>query len=166
VNSPEVQGFVNNWPPGPSASPPNYYVLDNLPLASLPSSTLPAGYTLTLALAFDGAAVSGVTYTVTGGGSTNSVPETLTSAPINEPAGDLSPIVAFEVDIVGPGGGTGTIFSSGAGTITYAAATALTALAAPPPSAVSGPAGPASTPTASTARCLRPPAPPSRRPSA
>jgi hypothetical protein len=40
--------------------------------------------------------------------------------------------VAFEVDIVGPGGGTGTIFSSGAGTITYAATTALTGLAAPP----------------------------------
>jgi hypothetical protein len=132
VNSPEVQGFVNNWPPTPSANPANYYVLNNLPLASLPSSTLPAGYILTLALAFAGATVSGVTYTVTGNGSTNSAPQTLTSAPVNEPAGDLSPIVAFEVDIVGPGGGTGTIFSSGAGTITYAATTALTGLAAPP----------------------------------
>ena len=100
-------------------------------MASLPSSTLPAGYTLTIALTFDqNDNVTGAKYTVTGGGSTNSQQEVLTT--LGEAATDLSPIVAFELDIVGPGGGSATIFSSGAGTITYTATNVLSALGAEP----------------------------------
>jgi hypothetical protein len=53
VNSAEVQGFVNSWTASPSASPPNDVMLDTFSSVSLPSSTLPAGYTLTVALTDD-----------------------------------------------------------------------------------------------------------------
>ena len=42
-------------------------------------------------------------------------------------SGVLSPITAFQVNIVGPVNAEGTVFSSGAGTITYSASELLTA---------------------------------------
>ena len=51
---------------------------------------------------------------------------------VGEAAGDLSPIIAFEVNLVGPGGGAGTTFTSGAGTIKCSATNVLTALAVEP----------------------------------
>jgi hypothetical protein len=49
---------------------------------------------------------------------------------VGEAATDLSPIIAFAVNLVGPGGGAARPSPSGAGTITYYSATnALTALA-------------------------------------
>lgn len=161
-----IQGFVNNWPATPTANPPNFFINDVFSLASLPSSTLPAGYTLTVALTFDGNAnVTGATYTATGGGNPpNSQTEVLTT--LGEAATDLSPIVAFEVDIVGINGGATASFSSGAGTITYSATSTLTALGAEPLSCVEWNGGTLENPTASTDSYRRPPAPPSRRPSA
>jgi putative hemolysin len=45
---------------------------------------------------------------------------------------DLSPIVAFELDIVGYDNGQSTTLSSGSGTITYTAANAMTVVNAEP----------------------------------
>ena len=51
---------------------------------------------------------------------------------------DLAPIIAFELNLVGPDGGESAVLSSGAGTITYEAASALTVLNQEPPCAQSG----------------------------
>jgi hypothetical protein len=45
---------------------------------------------------------------------------------------DLSPVVAFELDIVGYDGGQSTTLSSGSGTIAYTAANAMTVVNAEP----------------------------------
>ena len=127
VTSPELQGAVNNWPADPTASPPDDFVLDTFSIVSLPSASLPTGYKLTLALTYDGSGnVTGANWTVIGGGTSNTVNQVNTN--IGEAASDLSPIIAFEVNLVGPPGGNSTSFTSGAGTITYSATNVLTAL--------------------------------------
>jgi hypothetical protein len=75
--------------------------------------------------------VTGALFTVGGGGSTS--PWQLTLTDFGESASDLSPIVAFQVNLVGPQGGLSTTFTSGAGNITYKATTPLTAYSAAPP---------------------------------
>ena len=52
-------------------------------------------------------------------------------------ASDLAPIVAFELNLVGPENSEGAVLSSGAGTFTYTATTPLTALVSEPPCAES-----------------------------
>ena len=51
---------------------------------------------------------------------------------------DLAPIIAFELNLVGPVNGESAVLSSGAGTITYAASSLLTVLNAEPSCAESG----------------------------
>jgi hypothetical protein len=51
---------------------------------------------------------------------------------------DLAPIIAFELNLVGPVNGESAILSSGAGTFSYTASNALTAVMAEPPCAESG----------------------------
>jgi hypothetical protein len=57
----------------------------------------------------------------------------LTSISSVNPADDLSPITAFQLNIVGPDNGGISVLSSGAGTIVYEASTPLTALPTEPP---------------------------------
>jgi hypothetical protein len=47
-------------------------------------------------------------------------------SPLGLPAGQIAPINALELNLVGPGNGANAVFSSGAGTIIYAASTPLT----------------------------------------
>jgi hypothetical protein len=55
------------------------------------------------------------------------------TAPVAVMAVDLAPIVAFELDLVGPWNGETVVLASGAGTITYTASTPLTVLNQLPP---------------------------------
>lgn len=104
----------------------------NLPPLPPPATgdgpTLPADYTLAITLTTDATtqAVTSATYTVTTGSTTNSVG-------ISIPTDQQSPIMAFDLVIVGHAGGETATFTSGAGSITYAATTSLSALSERPP---------------------------------
>ncbi len=137
IQSSQINGFVNNWPVNPTATPPDYFLLDTFGIVSLPSPTLPAGYRLTVALTYDTAQnVTGAIYTVVGGGTCCYGTQTEVLTSIGEPAVDVSAIVAFEVNVVeARRWRTGTTFSEGAGTITVSATNVLTALATEPPCA-------------------------------
>jgi hypothetical protein len=114
------------------STPPNSIVNQEQNIEPLPGMVLHAGTTLTIKLTYDGGDnVTGAVFTVGGGGSTPPWQLILTNH--GESASDLSPIVAFQVNLVGPQLGLPTTFTSGAGNITYKATTSLTALGAPPP---------------------------------
>jgi hypothetical protein len=83
---------------------------------NLPSNNLPAGYNLQIELGNDNAGnITEATFVVI---DNNNVRKA--SAPVqNLP---LFPISSFQTDVVGPGNGQSTIFSGGAGTITYSVA--------------------------------------------
>jgi hypothetical protein len=85
-------------------------------LLSLPSNTVPAGYALDIELASETNTgnITGATFTVSDGkGNTKSSTVTLD-------ANHQFPIVAFQVNVVGPDNASSSQFSSGAGTIFYA----------------------------------------------
>jgi len=121
----ELVGGVDNWP----VSGAN--IINDFPyLTPLPSTTLPAGYQLTISLENDeNGNVTGANYVVI-----DDSGNTLASLPLNllSIAGVtpdfLAPIVAFELNFVGPINGESAVLSSGAGTITYTASSLLTVL--------------------------------------
>jgi hypothetical protein len=82
---------------------------------SLPNNTVPAGYALEIDLINDSAGnITGATFSVTDNtGKTTSV-----SSPTLD-ANQQFPIVAFQVNVVGPDNESDSQFYSGAGTITY-----------------------------------------------
>jgi virginiamycin B lyase len=136
----QIEFGINNWTTAgllinPVGTPP-------LPLPTNPVPTIPKGYTLAIALETGGDdSVNGVTFTVVDNNGKKTtqpiVPFTLPSgAPVT--AADLAPIVAFELNIVGPGNGHCAEFTTGAGTITYSATTPLTPLNQIPPCAALG----------------------------
>jgi hypothetical protein len=130
----ELMGGIDNW--GPNGQ----LINDFFPLTSLPSVTLPAGYALQISLQNDGDGnVTGATYNVfdNQGNTQASVQQDLLSQGGVTPA-DLAPIVAFELDFVGPINGESAVLSSGAGWIAYKAASPLTVLSQEPPCANSG----------------------------
>jgi len=90
--------------------------------------TLPADCELQVEFTTDpqSHAVTAATYTVVDGEGKRS------STSLTVPESTRSPIMAFQVDIVGHAGGETSVFSSGAGKITYAATTPLTAASALP----------------------------------
>jgi hypothetical protein len=77
--------------------------------------------------------IVGVTYIVTdnqgGSGPTSRGSSSISGV---NPADDLAPITAFQLDLVGPDNGGISVLSSGAGTIVYEASTPLTALPTEP----------------------------------
>lgn len=93
-------------------------------LLALPSIKIPAGYKLQIVLENDkNGNVTGATFAVIDNqGKTHSMTEELKSLAKYSPA-DLAPIVAFELNLVGP---KGDILSSGAGAITYTASSPMT----------------------------------------
>jgi Hemopexin len=109
-------------------------------LASLPSPTIPAGYTFTIALTYDGNHnVTGAVYNVinAGGQSIGSttltiVGQTLRTTGKPATAANLAPIAAFQFDIGGVGGGEQATLTEGVGTVTYDAAETLTVVSAEP----------------------------------
>ncbi len=132
-----IAGFVDNW-----TLQDSNIVRDYFGMVSLPSPKIPAGYQLTVALQNDAQGnITGAAYTVAddSGKTLASVKKVLTSltgiGALSANASDLAPIVAFELDLVGPVNGEGAVLSSGAGTFTYTATTPLTALVSEPPCA-------------------------------
>src|SRR5262249_40852010 len=123
-----IQGFINNW-----AGLGTQIVCDYIGLGSTPlSNGIPAGYSLILSLLNDSSGnVTGANYQVfdkngNNLANSNSLVENARcmcgGLCTGFTVGDLSPITAFTVDIVGPGNGQGTAFSSGSGAITYSVA--------------------------------------------
>ena len=119
-------GSVDNWP----VSGPNI-INDSFYMASTPSTKMiPAGYQLKISLQNDTTGnITGVTYVVTDdqGNTRANVTKTLTSIS-GVTSADLAPIVAFELNLVGPINGESAVLSSGAGTIVYTSSSELTVL--------------------------------------
>ncbi len=131
----ELTGGVDNWP----VSGTNL-INDFFGLASLPSVAIPAGYVLQISLGNDNNGnVVAATYVVTdnqGNTLANTTVDLLSLAGVT--SADLAPITAFELNLVGPINGDSAVLSSGVGTITYQAVSALTVLNQEPPCTETG----------------------------
>jgi hypothetical protein len=129
---------VNNWPPGGG----NQALIDIINvLAPMESPKIPEDYSLTITLENDmDGNVIGATYLIVDNSGTELVPlpnQEVLLTPPGQPALPVAPIVAFQLDIVGPINSESAVLSSGAGTITYSASNALlTATNQVPPGAV------------------------------
>jgi hypothetical protein len=134
LNDAEITGFVDNWPWNPLGAP--NIINDFFSLSALSSAnTLPAGYQLTITLANDADGnVTGATYIVVDRQNVTRAEVQLSLLAI-APAADIAPIIAFELDLVGPDNGQHSVLSSGAGTITYSASNLLTIASTLPPDA-------------------------------
>jgi hypothetical protein len=131
----EVVGAVDNWP----LSGPNI-INAFFNLAALPSPKIPAGYKLKISLENDqNGNVTAATYVVIDnlGKTQANVTQTLLSI-AGVTSAELAPIIAFELNLVGPVNGESAVLSSGAGTITYTASSLLTVLNQEPACAESG----------------------------
>src|SRR5208283_4364601 len=121
----EIVGAVDNWP-----VTGNNIINDFFNLTKTTNNTIPAGYKLKIILQNDNNGnVTGALYVVidNNGNTLANVTTTLTSiSGVNST--DLAPIVAFELNLVGPVNGESAVLSSGAGTILYSASTILTVL--------------------------------------
>jgi hypothetical protein len=106
---------------------------------TLPGQRLPAGYQLAITLGNDSNFnINSATFIVRDNNNNTVMNETvdmtklITDGPVAAvTTPDLSPIVAFQVNLVGQFGGT-ALFLNGAGTITYSAASPLTAVTSQP----------------------------------
>src|SRR5271156_783359 len=129
----ELMGCVDNWFPPihtlDGAIPISIFS-DFLKLTAVPSGTIPAGYQIKIALQNDSTGnVTGATYVITDNQGKTQAKEILTLTSISGVTSvDLAPIIAFELNLVGPVHSENAVLSSGAGTIVYAASSALTVL--------------------------------------
>ncbi len=130
----EITGAVDNWPlTGPNIIN-NFFSMTELP------GKIPAGYQLKIALHNDAKNnITGATYSVVDnhGKTLASVTKVLTSLS-GVTSADIAPIIAFEVNLVGPVNSESAVLSSGEGSIIYEATTPMTALNAEPSCAESG----------------------------
>jgi hypothetical protein len=115
---------------------------------SLPNNTIPAGYTLQIDLNNDTAGnITGALFSVTdNNGNTKSQTATLD-------ANHHFPIVAFQVNVVGPDNFSDSQFSSGAGTITYGTSTGQLCVEGGLPDTCSNSLG-SNTPTGETSNAI------------
>ena len=131
----EVIGAVDNWP----LTGPNI-INSFFNLAGMPSAKIPAGYQLKITLQNDAKNnITGAVYSVVDnhGNSLANVTKVLTSlSGVNST--DLAPIIAFELNLVGPVNSESSVLSSGNGSIIYEATVPLTVLRAEPSCAESG----------------------------
>ena len=96
-------------------------------LANLPSNTLPAGYQIIITLLNDAADnITGATYVVIDNHGHTIGNQTISLS--DQPAENLAPIVAFQLNFVGDIGGATTMLASGAGTMTYTASNLMSVL--------------------------------------
>jgi hypothetical protein len=123
----QLVGQINNWTPANTA-------LTNQIVTVAPLETpnfLPKKYKLTTSLLYgSGGIITGAQFDVTDNHG-NVLPAVQLQISGEAPQ-DLAPIVAFELDIVGPGSAESAVLSSGGGTISYHASSPLTVLAALP----------------------------------
>jgi hypothetical protein len=122
----DLDGFANNWFT-PAPTPKDYDINQTFHLTGI-NKKIPAGYQLQIILLNDeNANITGVACRVIDdhGNLAGSGSLKLTDNGIKEK--DLSPIVAFELVLVGEYNGNVSEFASGAGMIVYAASTLMTA---------------------------------------
>jgi hypothetical protein len=132
----QLQGQINNYAYGPYG--PNgttnfkQITLQNVGLGSLASANkLPKGYKLSISLVYgQNEVVSGAVFNVQDNHG-KALPAVTIQISGVTPQG-LAPIIAFELDIVGPGVGEAAVFSSGAGKISYSASSPLGFLSTEP----------------------------------
>ena len=101
-------------------------------LANLPSNTLPTGFQIIMTLlnhAVDN--ITGATFVVIDNHGNTVGNKTISLS--DQPAQNLAPIVAFQLNFVGDIGGNTTMLSSGAGTMTYTASNLMSVLNTEPP---------------------------------
>ena len=125
----EVIGAVDNWPVTGKNIINSFFNLQ-----SMPGAKIPAGYQLKITLQNDAKGnITGAVYSIVdnNGNSLANVTKTLTSLS-GVTAADLAPIVAFELNLVGPVNSESSVLSSGAGSIIYEALEPLTVLNAEP----------------------------------
>jgi hypothetical protein len=109
-------------------------------LAQLPSSTVPAGYSVKIQVTNDATGnVTGATFTMADelGAEIGSTTISILGHPLsttNQPAttADLAPMTAFQLNIGGDFGGSRADLTSAIGTVTYEASTPMSAVNAPP----------------------------------
>ncbi len=142
----QLYGLVDNWPAGDKGQPfppPGADLINKaILLLTLPGPTLPAGYKLMICLENETSGnVTGATYVVFDNQGNMCANQTIallslnlynTTPPAPVTSAALAPIVAFQLNLVGPDNCSGTFLSSGAGTITYTASSPLTALSQQP----------------------------------
>ena len=118
-----VYGQINNW--SSMSTPLLNEVYD---LANPGRGRIPAGYLLTISLRNDSDGnLTGVKFSVIDGDGEPKGAKSVTLTSISGVSStDLSPIVAFELNLVGPGSEESAVLSSGAGSIQYQASSLLT----------------------------------------
>lgn len=121
----EIIGQIDNWKVDKKTEVYNSVV--NLQNSPSPK-TIPAGYKLRIILSNDAIGnITGATFAVYDG--TGAVAGSQT---IILPAADIAPIVAFQMNLVGPASGESVTLASGSGTITYTASNQLSVKASTP----------------------------------
>jgi hypothetical protein len=133
--SSEVVARIENWI---NTSTELINVEQNL--GQLPSSTIPAGYSIKIQVNNDAAGnVSGATFTMANefGTEVGSTTISILGHPLStthQPAttADLAPITAFQLNIGGDFGGSRADLTSAIGTVTYEASAPMSAVNAPP----------------------------------
>ncbi len=126
LNGTQLLAVAENWP----INGDNLFN-DHINLLSFPSAKLPAKYQLSITLQNDSNSnITGATYVVldAAGKTVANLAHSLTSHGF----ADLAPIIAFELNLVAAFNGEAALLSSGAGTFSYKADTALVVLTALP----------------------------------
>ena len=131
----QLIGAVNNYPVSGK-----YLILDSFNLHELDSNKIPAGYQLKIGLQTGhDENVVGAVYTVIDNHGHVLANKTLSLIEISGvTTADLAPIVAFELNLVGPVASESSVLSSGSGRIVYQAANALSVLNKEPDCTESG----------------------------
>jgi hypothetical protein len=134
----QVNSFAENWPTAGN----NLFNIEPAGFVSLPNeTTIPAGYKIVITLTYangNSGDIGGSIVTVYDGAGTMLGSQTITI--IGQPlagggtatVADLSPILAYQLNLVGWANGQVSALSSGAGTITYSSSTPMVALSGPP----------------------------------
>ena len=127
---PQLTAIVDNWY-NKSTQVSNGNIQREL--ASLPNSVLPAGYKLKISLTNDASGnITGAIYQAWDNHGNSIGNTTINMLASGVKQADLAPIVAFQLDFVGDINGARTILASGAGIISYTAATNMSVLNSEP----------------------------------
>jgi hypothetical protein len=128
TSSPSILALVNSWPYNWNGTVTDDTIDQGQNLASLATASLPAGYQFSIQLANE---ASGKITSATFGGADNNgnafTPQTITLTGLADQQGgtitdaQLSPIVAFQLLLVGPSNSANTKLTTGAGTMTISA---------------------------------------------
>ena len=122
-----ISGFVDNW-----STPTNELINHVVKLLSLDSPKLPAGFSLEISLLNDSEGnVNTVEFVISDSEGQLLVDQNVDLLQLATQA-DLAPILAFEIDLVGPYNGEAAQLTSGAGNFSYSAQTLMTAQSSQP----------------------------------